>query len=991
MPLLNRLFRAILFSVCVITTSFGQVLPSKNYTTANGLSNNAVRCLFTDLANVLWIGTENGVSRMENGAFYTIKSTNGLGFDNCWDITQDTAKNMWFASYGGGVSKYDGTKFTIFTTKTKLPSNKTRKVFAYKDKIYVGTELGVAVIDIYRNTVIIPKDIQPHFNVFIVTDFFVRNSEVYFSTVNEGLYKIGKKNNIIIPVKGYKHAYSLGSFQDTLYSSNKGYINKFRLDDTSPSFDDPVNFGTSLVWDYARDTKNNLYAAAWGVFKNDGGLYKITGNTMLNISAGMGVGSPNLLALAYNKKTDVLYAGSKDKGIYEIQLNNGVVYYPFNDAKITDFEAVGDTQYLLHSKGLSILSGENNVKTINALQFKNFEHRYINTHKKLPEHKDGYYELDYSIPASGIEFYELVKQGSLFYVNTNIGIFKVNYSGSILGYMPLHSYKIGFTSGGKLIETIPYAGTRVYNDEDNLQAKHFSEFEKSTPTDIVKILNHNNKTYLISVFRGLFEYDGKAFRSYLDEKLWNEEKLKFITKNDAGQLIIAAEFGDVFIADVSSGFKIIKKIPRKKLTGTTITFLEAYKDYIFIGTERGINIYHNGTMRLLDADQGLKDYSITASRFFGGKLWLGTANGYYVLNAAVLLQPQPTVSSVKISAITVNNIPVATTNHWFYYKGNRFTQDYTHNTIGIDIVPSGHVFPGKLKYRYRLNESGSWSPYSYKPYLYLPYLPHGRHVAQLQIFDANTGKTSMFNVLYITITPPFWLSWWFIALSALLAVGLALLTILRYKKRVAEKAAIQKRIVETRLEALLGQMNPHFTFNAMNAIQNFIICNDVDKSLLYVSKLAWLMRQTLENSSRQSISLTEEIDFLEAYIEIENMRFGNRINYTLNIQDTIEAYVLQLPAMLLQPFVENVFVHAFNEDHPNPELSIYFTLTDGMLQCTIKDNGVGAATLLTNKLHTSKGIGLTRERLKLLQPHIHNALTITHSISGTIVIITLQT
>ena len=83
---------------------------------------------------------------MENGSFSTIDESNGLGHNSCWDISQDANGNMWFASYGGGISKFDGKKFTIFTTKQGLLADKTRKVFPYKNKMYVGTEQGDSII-----------------------------------------------------------------------------------------------------------------------------------------------------------------------------------------------------------------------------------------------------------------------------------------------------------------------------------------------------------------------------------------------------------------------------------------------------------------------------------------------------------------------------------------------------------------------------------------------------------------------------------------------------------------------------------------------------------------------------------------------------------------------------------------------------------------------------------------------------------------------------
>tara|TARA_R110002124_G_scaffold3651_1_gene23578 strand:+ start:1648 stop:2484 length:837 start_codon:yes stop_codon:yes gene_type:complete len=209
---------------------FGQYFPSKNYTTADGLPNNAVRSLFLDNKNVLWIGTENGVSRMLNGSFSTIDESDGLGHNSCWDISQDTYGNMWFASYGGGISKFDGQKFSVFTTKQGLLSNKTRKVFPYKNKMYVGTEQGISIIDINTNKVITPT-VPVHKEDFICISFFEYDGEVYFTSIFDGLYKIEESGHSpkVIQVLMHKNTYSLGLYGSVLYSANNGYINKFDI------------------------------------------------------------------------------------------------------------------------------------------------------------------------------------------------------------------------------------------------------------------------------------------------------------------------------------------------------------------------------------------------------------------------------------------------------------------------------------------------------------------------------------------------------------------------------------------------------------------------------------------------------------------------------------------------------------------------------------------------------------------------------------------
>ncbi|WP_286968514.1 sensor histidine kinase [Flavobacterium sp. UBA4854] len=984
MPSQNKLrFCAFLFFFPIFF--FGQYFPSKNYTTTEGLPNNAVRALFLDSKNVLWIGTENGVSRMENGMFTNLDESTGLGHNSCWDISEDADGNIWFASYSGGVTKFDGRKFTVFTKKQKLPNERVRKLLPFKNKMYVGTELGPAIIDIKTNKVLVPKGILPQFGVFLVSDFFVFENEVYFSTINEGLFKIVYENKtpIIQEVFRHKFLYGLGFYDYIIYSGNKGFIDRFKVEDLISNKKKLKPIGNSIVWDFAKDSQNTLYAAAWGVFDLSGGLYSISDDKMIDISESYGITSKNLLNVVYNGKKNILYVGSKDNGIYEVQLDQIINYYNFNDKTIIDFEAIKTQKIILHQNGITFLNNENNaLKNISLSDFKKYETDFIKKTKlKLPTHADGYYELDYNIPENKIEFYELLKHQNSLWVTSNIGIFELNFEGKIISYSPIHTYKIGFTNDHKFIETIPYGGVRVYDDLPNLKAKHFSEFDKHTPLDIVKILNNKEKTYLISVFNGLFVHEKDQFKSYLTDGIWKEKKFKHITKNNKGQLILAAEFGDVFVIEDSKSFKILNTISKKEIIGNTILFLEAYKDYILIGTEKGINIYKNGVIRLIDKEQGLQDSKITTSQIFANSLWLGTKKGYYTIDLNRLTATQLTVSEIGISKIAINNVPLKSSEYkWFRYNSKQLISDYKHNSFSIDFIPKGHSFPNKLKFRYRLNSNNRWSPYSEKTNLFLPYLPTGNYNVMIEVFDMNAGKSKVFTILQLYIQPPFWLSWWFISLVATILLIIIVLVFLRIKKKSNEKIIVQRRIAETKLEALLSQMNPHFTFNAMNTIQSYIAHREMEESMIYISEFSKLIRKTLENSSKQKITIDEEIEYLKAYIKIENKRLENPIDFELLISDEIDTHFTEIPTMLLQPFVENVFVHAFNESSQNPKLTISFKMiSETILECKIIDNGMGINAAKKNKLHESKGIQLTKERLSLLQDSKENSIEINFS------------
>lgn len=961
----------------------GQNLPSHNFTTADGLANNAVRSLFIDSKNTLWIGTENGISIFEGGHFTNLSRQDGVAQNSCWGICEDANNNMWFASYGGGVTKFDGRNFKIFTVLSGLAHNKTRKVFSYKDKIIVATEYGISIIDINSNEVVTPKEVFPHFGVFIVTDIFEYKDEIYFSALNEGFFKIINftVDPKVIPVLKFQTSYSVGNFKNKFFNSNKGFIDVIQFGSRSATR--ASQFGQSIAWQYATDKRDKIYAACWGIFDNNGGIFEIVDNKMVDLNDKFGINSKKLLNVVYDTTNDFLYVGSKDNGFYQVQLDQSVVYEPFENKKVLGFA----DNLILHQDGIVISSDTKDEKTLTKADFKKFQ-QGITSKKSFQSGQENRenFELNFNLKADEIEFYDLIRHATEYYVSSNIGIFAINIDGKILKYIPIHTYNFGYTAENLFFESHPYGSTKIYEFGDSLKVKQLSE----EVSDIVSSINLKGTTYFLSVFNGLSSYKNGKFRSYLKEGLFLAEKLKHCAITGKGELIVSSEFGDVFIIKDLQIFKNIKKISGEKIIGNSISFVESYQDFIIIGTEKGINLYRDGNIRLVDEEQGLSDNTFLSSKIINNLLYLGTNKGYYKLNLDSLTTAKRNVSAIKISKILINNQDISTRDFdGFKYTNEELETSYDRNTLSIDFIATGSPYASKLKYRYRLEDDNQWSPYSSKANVFLPYLPFGNYNLEIEVSDLNSGTSKVFQLLSISILAPFYYRWWFIVLMIVIIFSIAYFVIRRAKIKAKDKALIQRRIAETKLEALLSQMNPHFMFNAMNAIQNYVISNDTLNSLHYIGEFAKLMRKTLENSSKPTITLREEIDYLKTYISIENMRFSHGVEVDFQINDHVNLSS-KIPTMLLQPFVENVFVHAFRAATLSPKLTLTFQMKNTTtLQILIIDNGKGLDVNSAN-LHHSKAILLARERLSLLQNQLEESIEFQNNIpSGTIVCIQL--
>ena len=185
------------------------------------------------------------------------------------------------------------------------------------------------------------------------------------------------------------------------------------------------------------------------------------------------------------------------------------------------------------------------------------------------------------------------------------------------------------------------------------------------------------------------------------------------------------------------------------------------------------------------------------------------------------------------------------------------------------------------------------------------------------------------------------------------------------------RARLQKHAAELENQALRAQMNPHFIFNCLNAINHFILKNETETASDFLTRFSRLIRMVLQSSSNKYISLHEELEILKLYIGLERVRFRNHFSYTLQVHPSVEVEAMQIPPMLLQPFVENAIWHGLMHRAEGGQLTIDLTEEDGMLICSIKDNGIGrrkAAELKSKSASYKKSMGMeiTASRLQML-------------------------
>jgi sensor histidine kinase YesM len=237
-----------------------------------------------------------------------------------------------------------------------------------------------------------------------------------------------------------------------------------------------------------------------------------------------------------------------------------------------------------------------------------------------------------------------------------------------------------------------------------------------------------------------------------------------------------------------------------------------------------------------------------------------------------------------------------------------------------------------------------------------------------------------------TILPPWWQMWW-IKLLALAAVLLLVIVIFRVRlskirRRERKKSELQNRIAGIELTALRAQMNPHFVFNAINSVQYFITNNDPDSSQKYLTKFGRLIRYVLDNSKLTTIPVQKELDALELYLDLEALRFGKKLSYAIDVHPGVDTKYTQIPSMLIQPYVENAIWHGIMHSPVDGRLTVSLEMEDGILKCTVEDNGIGrqkSQALKQEKgtAHTSMGMSNTKERLEIINQVNATGLSVT--------------
>ncbi|WP_235299462.1 sensor histidine kinase [Portibacter marinus] len=302
---------------------------------------------------------------------------------------------------------------------------------------------------------------------------------------------------------------------------------------------------------------------------------------------------------------------------------------------------------------------------------------------------------------------------------------------------------------------------------------------------------------------------------------------------------------------------------------------------------------------------------------------------------------------------------------------------FSHKNNNIEIRYNTIYFsePSAVSIRYRLKDDQPWMyvSNSSEP-LFLTSLSPGNYSFTMQ---STVGYIPWKDEIYLKfmIKNPYWKSWWFFVL-ALAMLFFILYIFFQYRIRQVRKLNDLKiKLAELESETLRAQMNPHFIFNSMNSIKSYIIKNDKENAADYLTIFSELIRSVLRNSMMKEISLSDELEALELYMRLENIRLKDKFTYCIEIGEDLNPNQVAFPPLIIQPFVENSIWHGFINKVGKGHLRIKVSREANVIHVMVKDDGIGriASRKIENvrKRKRSFGISITETRLQNIMQNCH--------------------
>lgn len=677
-----------------------------------------------------------------------------------------------------------------------------------------------------------------------------------------------------------------------------------------------------------------------------------------------------------------------NNGLYEIDVANFKFKEGFlKEKRITDIvkDHEGNSWISTLDEGLYLMPNKQ-IKSFNFDLAKEYSNKNYTRIKKGPNG-------NYFIGTSNGKIIEINTKGEkvlVYDTQSDNTIEFVSFSKNLL----LTTYGFFAIGNPKRVTKNVYLGKGIVEDDRGnflfansnfagLIAKSLSgmpNFEQ--PLSKYKMISYGKYDNKVLTFREkrakcvLFDkYERKYYVAYIDglyiyDNLGNETVIKLPDNKEiiASEMVQDAE-GSVWISTLQNGVvkikneKVVQRITtRNGLSSNNCRRLEIDEKSLWIVTDDGFDLFDIKSKKVKNAALNLCIKGITINDVFvdNKTVGLATNQGVYYFDKDIV--EDENLPKFDFTGFLVNG------------KTIPYNQDIvlTHDQNNINIKFSTIHFKslGDYTYEYRLKTyDDTWysQPSKTNNINYLALNP-GKYKFEIRVkIGDNYTNTREIN---FTIKKPFWLQYWFMGLSFLGLLALLLLVYRWAEIKTKKSQQLREQLALSQLTALRSQMNPHFMFNVLNAVQGLIYSNQKNRATDYLGKFSDLMRKILDSSDKNEVTIEKEFETIDLYVSLEKARFEDDFEYKISFPENVDLSQHKIPSMIIQPFVENAIKHGLMHKEGPKRLEIRAEILNDIWCFTIDDNGIGrkASEIINQKIkkHISFATKAIENRVKLI-------------------------
>jgi len=898
-----------------------------------------------------WFGYS---SQAQNFHLKNFRVENGMASSQVFDIDQDQNGNIYIAT-DLGLTKYDGYSFGTYSEKDGLGDNAISKIFIDdtgnvwclgKNRTFSVFNSDSAFVwsmsdsinktidqDFIRSFAIAPQSesmtigiSQPCFdNSYLLS--INNNGEITKTEKSKGYYFL-QKNSIFggYACPGSPSALEFEGHNEKItsaFDASRGTILSVCASDNQAFV---VSDNQIVAIDKSQSFLLGVTHSGSSIIDSEGNLWVSTYSGVLFFKNGNLTQKPirfleNIsITKIFEDLDGSIWIGTSSKGLYFIKNPYTIVVDKLNNIIEPDINALtGNENTLAFSdsrNNLYVAAFDSEIKSIGAASSSIQEVDFIN---KRPL------------------FFESQKRNKIdqtFFSNAISADFgdasKITWVGKINGFK----------------------GYRENNEKFNSSTLDFTERVNAIKEDSAGIV-------WIGTPDGLFVFDSKTISLVSSTKGWRIDAIDFYKGNPVigsrGNGIAFLENESLSVFNETQG-----------LISNFINDIFVYENELWCATNSGISKISNTDTILISRKNGLPSSEINVVWANKNKVFFGTKKGLVIFDKNYFDQNRrllkTAIVEVKLGETKLNI--------------NQSIPELPFEKNGISILLKAIDFriANPIQYRYRLSNEKQWI-YTDQPNITYASLPTGEWTFYCSAQNEKGEWGPINDSLKLVVLTPYYLQWWFIVII-LAITGLLIWGIMQWRySQNAKEERTQNELNVLKIKALSSQMNPHFIFNSLNSIQTFIVDNDLRMSNKYLTKFARLMRLTLNNSNETFVPLKDVLTSLELYMELEQLRFGDKFDFEIKKSANLEIDSTKVPSMLLQPFLENAILHGILPKQSKGHVSLTLERKDSStLIATILDNGVGRE-FHKNKIgkkHKSHGLRITRERLQVFESLMGN-------------------